>query len=88
MNIYEYFNSKDIAEHCQNINYKFSAIETAYIVWYSDHHTLSQKHKAWQEIINIMPDEQFHPYWDMKNHTLHGFLHTYIRLQNEYIEDF
>lgn len=86
--IYEYFNSHDIAEHCRNVNYKFSATETAYIVWYSNHHTLADKHHMWQKIIDTMPDELFHPNWDFNGHTLHSFLRTYIQLQNEFIEDF
>lgn len=88
MDIYEFFNSKDIAEYCRSIDHKFSAIETAYIVWYSDHHTLSEKHNAWQEIIDTLPDEKFHPHWDLENYTLHSFLREYMRLQNRYIEDF
>ena len=86
--IYKFFNSRDIAEHCRNINYNFSAIETAYIVWHSNHHTLAEKHHAWKKIIDTMPDEQFHPNWDFNGHTLHSFLRTYMQLQNEFIEDF
>ena len=88
MNIYEFFNSRDIAEHCRNIGYKFTAIETAYIIWRSNHHTLEEKHKAWCEIIDTMPDEQFRPNWDFDDHTLHSFLRTYMRLQNEFIKEF
>lgn len=88
MNIHEFFNSKDIAEYCKSIDYKFSAIETAYMVWYSDHHTIAEKHKAWQEIIDTMPDEEFHSNWDMRGHSLHSFLQAYMRLQNEYIDNF
>ena len=88
MNIYDYFNSRDIAEHCRNIGYKFSAIETAYLVWHSNHHTLEDKHKAWQEIIDTLPDENFRSNWDFDGNTLHSFLRTYMRLQNEFITDF
>jgi len=88
MDIYEFFNSRDIAEHCRKIDHKFTAIETAYLVWHSNHHTLADKHTAWQEIIDTYPDEFFHPNWDFDGHTLHSFLHTYMRLQNEFIENF
>ena len=57
MNIYDFFNSRDIAAHCQKIGHKFTATEMAYIVWHSNHHTLADKHTAWQEIIDTMPDE-------------------------------
>lgn len=88
MNIYDYFNSRDIAEYCRNIDHKFTATETAYLVWHSNHHTLEEKHMAWQEIIDTMPDEDFHFNWDFDNHTLHSFLRTYMRLQNEFIDEF
>ena len=54
--IYNFFNSRDVAEHCKNIGQIFTAAEAAYIVWRSNHNTLADKHKAWQEIINIMSD--------------------------------
>ena len=88
MNIYSYFNSKDIAEYCKSINYKFSAIESAFIVWYSNHHNIKEKHKAWRKIIDTMPDEQFPNRWSLDNYTLHSFLETYMKLQNEFIDDF
>ena len=88
LNIYDYFNSRDIAEHCRKIAHPFTAVETAYLVWHSNHHTLEDKHEAWQEIIDTLPDETFHPNWDFDDHTLHSFLRTYIRLQNEFIADF
>ena len=88
MNIYDYFNSRDIAEHCRNIKYKFTATETAYLVWHSNHHTLADKHHAWQEIIETLPDETFRSNWDFDHHTLHSFLQTYMRLQNEFVKDF
>lgn len=88
MNIYEYFNSRDIAEHCKSIGYTFTSIEIAYLVWHSNHHTLEDKHRAWQEIIETMPDEPFRPNWDFGEHTLHSFLRTYMRLQNDFIRAF
>lgn len=88
MNIYDFFNSRDIAQHCRSINHPFTAIEAAYIVWHSNHHTLAEKHEAWREIIDAMPDEHFHPNWDFDGHTLHSFLRTYMQLQNEFIKDF
>lgn len=88
MNIYDFFNSKDISEYCQKIGYKFTSIETAYIIWLSDHHTLAEKHSAWQEVIDAMPDEDFPENWDFDGNTLHSFLKIYMRLQNEFINDF
>ena len=86
--IYEYFNSRDILEYCSKIKYDFSCIEAAYLVWHSNHHTLVEKHIAWQIIIDTMPDESFHRNWDFNGHTLHSFLKTYMDLQNEFITNF
>jgi hypothetical protein len=58
VNIYEFFNSKDIAEHCRKINHQFTAIEMAYIIWFSDYHSLREKHEAWQYLIDNYSDEQ------------------------------
>ena len=88
MNIYDFFNSKDISEHCQKIGYKLTSVETAYMIWLSDHHTLAEKHSAWHEVIDTMPDEDFPTNWDFDGNTLHNFLKIYMRLQNEFISDF
>ena len=86
--IYKYFNSGDIAEHCKIIEHKFTAIETAYMVWHSNHHTLAAKHSAWQKIIDTMPDEGFPTEWDFNGHMLHSFLKMYMQLQSDFIKDF
>lgn len=88
MNIYEFFDSADIAEYCRKINHKFTAIETAYIIWSSHAKTIAQKHIAWQEIINTTPDEQLPVNYYLPDHSLHNILREYIRLQNELIADF
>lgn len=87
MNIYNFFNSGDVAEYCRNMKHVFTAKEKAFLIWNSNHHTLTEKHKAWQKIIDTMPDE-FLPenYWI--NTSLHDFLHSIMKLQNEFIQDF
>ncbi len=86
--IYKFFNSRDIAEHCRSIDHEFTGIEMAYIIWHSRHNTLEEKCLAWQEIIDTVPDETFPANWDLDGHTLHSFLRTYMRLLNDFIEDF
>lgn len=83
--IYEYFNSRDVAEHCKNIGHKLTAIETAYMVWHSNHHTLAEKHSAWQKIIDTMPDEII---FDDNDISLHEFLRVHIQQQKEYLRNF
>ena len=56
MNIYNFINSRDIAKYLKEINYQFSTLECAWLVWQSRKHTLEQKHTAWQKIIDTMPD--------------------------------
>ena len=88
MDIFNYFNSKDVAAYCKKANYKLSAMEMAYIIWRSNHHTLVEKHQAWDEIINTMPDEEFHQGWNQETCSLHEFLQMYMCLQNDYYQDF
>ena len=91
MDIYEFFNSRDIAEHCRKINYKPTATEAAYIIYFSERHTLNQKHNAWQELIDTMPDEELPPSkWKggRKETQLHSFLKAYIETERKYINEF
>ena len=49
-NLYEFFNSKDIAAHCKNIGHIFTALEMAYIISRSEYPTLEQKHHNQQPV--------------------------------------
>ena len=89
MNIYDFFDSRDIAEYCKSIDYKPSALESAFVIWHSRFHTIKQKHNAWQEIINTYPDEKIntgHSWLDKKG--LHAFLRQYMQKQNELLARF
>ena len=55
MNIYDYFNSRDIAEHCRKIGHVFSTLDMAVIVANSNK-TIREKHEAYREIIAGCPD--------------------------------
>ena len=83
MNIYKFFNSKDIATHCKNIGHKFTAIEMAYLVWRSNHHTLAQKIAAWEELICTVPDEELED-----GCGLHHFLQSYITRLQQFVSEF
>lgn len=56
MDIYDFFNSPDVAEHCRSIGHKLNAIEAAVMINKSDKHTLSEKHAAYKAIIAEYPD--------------------------------
>ena len=73
MDIYEYFNSRDVAEHCKKLSRRFTGRELAYMIWQSNHHTLAQKIAAWEELIRTMPDETLED-----DVGLHHFLRQYI----------
>lgn len=88
MNIYEYFNSWDIAEHCKKLGHSFTGREMAYLIWQSNHHTLYQKIQAWEELINTMPDEKHVDFEYADGSGLHYFLRKYITRLRKFIEEF
>lgn len=86
MDIYPYINSRAIREHLKKMDYSFDSLLCAYLVWQSEGHTLKEKHAAWQEIIDSMPDmpvpERMHcEGWD----SLHKMLKTYMETENQLI---
>ena len=48
IDVYEFINSKDVADICRKTEHKFSAMECAYFVWRSNHHI------PWQHLALIM----------------------------------
>ena len=86
--IYAYFNSRDVATHCKRIGHRFSASETAYLVWQSNHHTLEQKILAWEKIIETMPDEEQEIFAYTDGHGLHHFLKKYINRLQQFLTEF
>lgn len=56
MDIYRFINSKDIRNYLKKINYEFTPVEAAWLIWKCLDITREGKHKAWQEIIDTMPD--------------------------------
>ena len=87
-NVFEFFNSKDIAGHCKNIGHTFTAIETAYLIWYSDHHTIAQKHTAWKHIIKTMPNEEITQFDSFSSMMLHEFLQEYMDTEQAFVDNF
>lgn len=83
MDIYKFINSKDIRNYLREINYEFTPVETAWLIWQCENITLKEKHNAWNEIINTMPDCSFEVV-----ESLHSFLKDLIGLENKTIEKF
>lgn len=83
MDIFRFINSDDVKNYLKEINYEFSTIEIAWIIYHSFDATLEEKHKAWQEIIDTMPDMEFYiRFTDEKYKSLHQFLKDYMNKQN------
>ena len=89
MKILEFINSNTVREYLKSINYKPDSLTAAFIVWQSKSHTLSEKEKAFQWIIENMPDM---PIPAHENHaereSLHEFLEEYMWTLSMYIQSF
>lgn len=89
MDILCFLNSRDVKEHLKNINYQFSPLEAAWIVWQCKSATLVEKYNAWNEIIDTMPDCEVPKRincrgWD----SLHEFLREYMGVTDKYLKLF
>ena len=64
------------------------ALMAAYHVWRSSD-TLAEKHAAWREIIEKVPDEAI-PFanWKAPRESLHAFLRDYMALENRLLDEF
>lgn len=89
MDFYQFINSQDIREHLTEIEYQFTSLECAFIVWQSLNHTLAQKWEAWEWLIEntsdcAVPERMNCAGWK----SLHGFLKSYIDLEKKYLSLF
>lgn len=85
MNIYSFINSKDIAKHCRKLNHQFTPIESAYLIWRSGWHTIEEKHKAWNKLIETTTDTEVP---NTEYSSLHDFLREYIERENKWLDEF
>lgn len=89
MNIYRFINSKDIRFHLQRLRYDFTLPESAFLVWQCANATLDERHKAWRELIQTMPDCRMEWRRNMcEIQSMHGFLQEYIELEEKLLRDF
>lgn len=56
MDIYNYLNSIDVANHCRKIEHEFNAIEAAFIIEKCYRLSIKEKHDAFHELMETMPD--------------------------------
>ena len=89
MNIFNVINSSSIGEYLKNIDYKFSSIEAAFLIWYSKRLNIKEKHKFWEELIETMPDTPINERRNtLPQESLHEFLRSYSKLENNLIDTF
>lgn len=89
MDIFRFIDSRDIREHLQRLNYRFTAPEAAFLVYECATVTMKEKFAAWREIIDTMPN-CFVP---TRQHMeaipdFHEFLKKYIELCKKDIKRF
>lgn len=58
MDICGFIISKAIRSHCRKIRYEFTPVEAAFLIYQSREHTLAEKHAAWRELTEKMPDAE------------------------------
>lgn len=51
MDIYDFFNSPDVAAYCRSIDKKLNALESAVMINQSEKRTLAEKHAAYRVIL-------------------------------------
>ena len=89
MKIYRFIQSKSVREHLKKINYTFSPLQMAYIIWQCPDATLNERFDAWQEIIDTMPDAPLPDNMELKEmEGVHEFLRQYMKLQKEFLDEF
>ena len=81
--------SQNIREHLQKIEYKFSALEVAFLLWNNKNLTLSQKHGYWNTLTKEMPDEEIKRRTNTDPYpSLHDYLRAYKETQNALLAEF
>ena len=87
--IFRFINSRDIREYLKSRNYPFTSLEAAWLIYQCRCATIKEKHEAWQELIQTMPDcavaERPHT---ARHESLHQFLKEYIRTEDEILDWF
>ena len=87
--ILEFINSDSVYKHLIDIGYEPDSLTAAFIVWQSKDHTLEVKEKAYNFIIENMPDMPIpaHEYHSERE-SVHEFLREYMSTLSCYIKRF
>ena len=90
MNFYPFINSCDIRNHLEEKNYQFSTLESAWLVKQSRNTTIDERHCAWNEIIQTMPDcevRSLNPDAPALK-SIHDMLKKYMEIENDLLKQF
>lgn len=89
MNIYQYIRSKDVRKYNEKIEHKFTATESAFLVWRNHDITLKEKHDAWREIMREFSDEEV-PQRNNVDYasSLFALLNRFIETDNALVDEF
>ena len=89
MGILRFINSKDIREYLREMGYAFNSLEAAWLIYQCRDATIDEKHKAWNELIETMPDCPIEERMNtVPQDSLHAFLRQYMELEDKYINEF
>ena len=89
MNIYEFVNSRDIREFLQKTGFVPNSLESAWLVYQSNNHTIEERHNFWKWIIQNMPDcEVSGKNIETPQKSLHDFLKKHMEIENAIIANF
>lgn len=89
MDIFRFINSGVMRKHLKDMGYEFSSLEAAWLIYQCHSAPISEKHAAWKELIETMPDceiaERFNT---VPQKSLHAFLKKYMELEDRLIREF
>lgn len=89
MDLYRFIDSRAIREHLQSLSYPFTTQEAAFLVWYCKTATLEEKHAAWREIIDTMPNCSLEKRLNMEPiPDFHQFLRGFMCIERHELESF
>ena len=88
MDILRFVDSNAIAQHWKKIGYEPTPLEAAWLIWNCSTATRDEKHRAWQEIIDTMPDMPIEwENWGAPRESLHRFLAAYMDMEDGWLEE-
>ena len=89
MDLYHFIDSHAIRKHLQSLSYPFTTQEVAFLVCYCKTATLEEKHAAWREIMDTMPNCSLEKRLNMEPiPDFHQFLRDFIHIERRELESF